>query len=87
MIYGFTPADITKHEYEASEALYNNRMMNMRRQIWCISKGHVGALVALPSTTELLKLLRHLLAASVNKFFKEKYMQSIKFSRDMYIYF
>jgi hypothetical protein len=87
MIYGFTPADITKHEYEASEALYNNRMMNMRRQIWCISKGHVRDLVALPSTTELLKLLRHLLAASVNKFFKEKYMQSIKFSRDMYIYF
>jgi hypothetical protein len=34
MIYGFTPADITKHEYEASEALYNNRMMAQKYFQW-----------------------------------------------------
>jgi hypothetical protein len=34
MIYGFTPADITKHEYEASEALYNNKMMVQKYFQW-----------------------------------------------------
>jgi len=38
-----------------------------------------GSATMLPSTTELLKLLRHLQAVDVNKLFREKYIQSIKF--------
>jgi hypothetical protein len=34
MIYGVIPADITKHEYEVSEALYNDRMMVQKYFQW-----------------------------------------------------